>query len=232
MCILLALSFSAAIAGCNAFESQADKNSREARLETARIAMDDGDYATAVALLEALGTAYPGDGEVARALAAALAGRAGLDILGLAAQAAASADNASLSAIDRFLKTLPVPVTDANIADANRAIDAWSAIASTPNDFYSLALAQLTLGLLTLDRDLNPSGTGVDPALIASMSDADLVTLYTSIDDALVNLGPGKAGLEADSDVLGELGRIKADIDARGANPDGIRAYLAAQSWT
>jgi tetratricopeptide (TPR) repeat protein len=232
--LLLAL-FAAALAGCNAFEGQADGNSREARLEAARIAMDRGDYETAVPLLQALDAAWPGDAEISRALASAYAGRAGLDLLGLAAQAAAAADNASLSAIDRLMKTLPVPATASRIADAERAVAAWNGLLSTPNDYYSLALSQATLGLLTLAKAIDPAGTGVDPARIPSISDVDAVTLYASIADALANLGPGKAGLAPDSDLLEAFARIKAEIDAvspaAGAAPADIRAWLSSQGW-
>ena len=48
----------------NAFESLGDKDSREAKLEEARIAMDSGDFTTAVALLVALNSEYPGDTEI------------------------------------------------------------------------------------------------------------------------------------------------------------------------
>ena len=230
--VLLAL-FAAALLGCNAFESQADKNSRDAKLEAARIAMDQGNYAVAVPELQALSETYPGDAEISRALASALAGRAGLDLLGLAAQAAAAGDNASLSTINQLMKTLPSPVDNANIADAKAAVDAWTVIASTPNDYYSLSLAQVTLGLLTLTKDINPAGTGVNAALIPSISDNDAVTLYASVRDALVNLGPGKAGIASDSSVLKSLTKIKTGIDTTtgGATPTGIRNYLSAQSW-
>lgn len=224
------------LSGCNAFESMSDKNSREARLEEARIAMDQGDYTTAVGLLDALHASYPADVEISRARASALAGRSGLDLLGLAAQAATAADNASINQINQLMKTLPNPVTDAHLADAQSAIDAWKAIASTPNDFYSLALAQATLGLLTLDKDLVNPATGLIDATassrIFSISDTHAETLYASITDALVNLGPGKAGLATDSDVLKSLGDIKSGIDARsGTVAEKVRAYLSSQSW-
>lgn len=236
ICLALLVLFGAALSGCNAFESMADKNSREARLEAARIAMDQGDYATAVGLLDALHASYPADADISRTRAAALAGRSGLDLMGLVVQAAAAADNASLSTIDQLIKTLPNPVDNAHIADARAAVDAWTELASTPNDYYSLALAQATLGLLTLDKDLVNPGTGViDPARIipGSLPDEDAVTLYASISGALGNLGPGKAGLAPDSDILKSVAEIKSGIDAlSGTLAERVRAYLASQSWT
>jgi predicted small secreted protein len=234
---VLLLSCAAALPGCNAFDGLGDDGSREARLEEARIAMDHGQYDAAVGMLESLLSSNPGDAGIERTLAAAYAGRSGLDLLAIVAQAAIAADNASLSDISLLMKTLPNPVTDNNIADANRAIGGWTAVASGPDDYYSLALSQATLGLLTLAKDLvPPGGTAVDVTRIGSASafpDADALTVYGAIDAALANLGPGRAGLDTQSDVLKSLATIRAEIDAAAGatTADKVRAYLGAQSW-
>lgn len=228
----------AALIGCNAFDGTGDENSREARLEEARIAMDRGDYGNAVPLLQSLSASYPADGEIARALAAAWSGRAGLDLLGLAAQAAAAADNASLSTIGELLETLPNPVDDGNLADIAASVAGWSAVASTPNDYYSLALAQLTQGMLVIVKDTDTDGDGVPDdfgtALEPTISDPDAVTIYGSLADAILNLtDPARAALAPDSDVLQSLLEIKAGMDAlspgEGASADDIRAYLQSE---
>lgn len=74
------------LSGCgdsNVFDSLADDNSPEAQLDLGLAAIDNGDYESAIATLEALNLAYPNDPEIERYLASAYAGRAGFDALTL-----------------------------------------------------------------------------------------------------------------------------------------------------
>jgi hypothetical protein len=65
--------------GGNAFEWLADENSKEARIEEALIALDDGEYERARAILTALQDEYPNDGTIAAYLSNAIAGAIGID---------------------------------------------------------------------------------------------------------------------------------------------------------
>ncbi|MCL0067155.1 hypothetical protein M1N54_04685 [Thermodesulfovibrionales bacterium] len=72
------------LTGCgNALEWAADDDSREARLETARMALDDRNYAEARHILYELNNRYPNDPEVSELLSNAYAGKAGLDTFAL-----------------------------------------------------------------------------------------------------------------------------------------------------
>lgn len=73
--------FSAAVWGCsgNAFEGISDDSTFEARLETARMSIDDEHYQTAIDLLSALQAEQPANEEVTRYLSNAHAGLAGLN---------------------------------------------------------------------------------------------------------------------------------------------------------
>ncbi|MCL0033533.1 hypothetical protein M1M99_01805 [Thermodesulfovibrionales bacterium] len=72
------------LTGCgNALEWAADDDSREARLETARMALDDRNYAEALRVLGELDERYPNDPEVSELLSNAHAGKAGLDTFAL-----------------------------------------------------------------------------------------------------------------------------------------------------
>ena len=73
------------LTGCDdsVFESIADDESYEARIEEARIAIDDTNYVGARDLLLALNADFPNTAEVLRLLANAYAGLAGLDTFNL-----------------------------------------------------------------------------------------------------------------------------------------------------
>ena len=72
------------LTGCgNALEWAADDDSREARLETARMALDDRNYAEARHILYELNNRYPNDPEVSELLSNAYAVKAGLDTFAL-----------------------------------------------------------------------------------------------------------------------------------------------------
>jgi hypothetical protein len=80
--MLLIASFTA---GCDdsILEGLADDDSFEAKLEEARIALDKGEYSKAVALLEALEAANPGNALIMQYLSNAYSGLAGLDTFNL-----------------------------------------------------------------------------------------------------------------------------------------------------
>jgi len=74
------------LVGCgdsNVFESLGDDSSREAKTEAALMAMDDGDYNSALSILLALNDSNPGDARLLQYLASAYSGLAGLDTLNL-----------------------------------------------------------------------------------------------------------------------------------------------------
>lgn len=78
VCGLLFLCFAALI-----IASCADDSTYEARLEEARMAIDDRDYRTAIDLLEKLKADYPGDPLILQYLSNAYAGLTGLDTFNL-----------------------------------------------------------------------------------------------------------------------------------------------------
>lgn len=69
------------VGGCssNLLESVSDDSSREADIESARIAIDDGDYQRAADILEPWYDPLAPDHEIARILASAYMGKAGID---------------------------------------------------------------------------------------------------------------------------------------------------------
>ncbi|MCL0042700.1 hypothetical protein M1N07_03405 [Thermodesulfovibrionales bacterium] len=89
------------LTGCgNALEWAADDDSREARLETARMALDDRNYAEALRVLGELDERYPNDPEVSELLSNAHAGKAGLDTFALLETIDALGDKGQAGNID------------------------------------------------------------------------------------------------------------------------------------
>jgi len=218
----------------NAFESLGDKDSREAKLEEARIAMDRGDFTTAVPLLETLNSQYPGDTEISRSLASAYSGRAGLNFFDLAmrAQDAQDAGSAQDNTIGQLVSAFPHPVTDNNLSDISRAVammEGVSTASGEPNDYFSLGLFYSAKAILLILKDTDLTGDGTPETFTSlALSDADAQAVYGSLDNAIMNFGPGKAGLDPDSEVLKSLNDLKSEIDARPETGigDKLRAYL------
>jgi predicted small secreted protein len=224
------------LASCNAFEGLGDKDSREAKLEEARIAMDKGDFQTAVDVLAALEASYPGDAEISRAMADALMGRAGLNFFDLAAKAQNAADNASLSDVVLITDVFPQGASEANIADDNNAILRLQSLLSgggNADDWFALALAKLTRACLSIlvygtGKDVNGiPHTFTNPP----MTDAVAQQIRDDIGGAVTDLGPGRADLDPDSEILKSLIEIRTGIDAAsGADVAAkVRAYLSVQ---
>lgn len=220
----------------NAFEGFADKESREARLEEARIAQDRGDFAAAVPLLAALHAESPGDAEISRLYASALAGRAGLNFFDLVTRAQDAQEAAGADTIAQLVAAFPHPVTDNNLSDISGAIGLMASVSSSSgdaNDFYSLGLYQAARTVLVVlkDTDLAPADGIPDTFDASALGDADAQLAFDSLTDALANLGPGKAGLAGDSDVLMSLDDLKGEIDPSGTGTDvgnKLRAYLVS----
>lgn len=218
----------------NAFESLGDTGSRDAKLEEARIALDEGDFTTAVTLLEPLSSQYPGDTEISRSLASAYAGRGGLNFFDLAARAQEAQNNGAAqgNTIGELVSAFPHPVTDTNISDLSTAIALMENISSSsgdPNDFYSLGLFHSAKAILMVLKDTDSSGDGIpDTFTPLSLSDADAQTVYGSLDSALTNFGPGKAGLDVSSEILESSVDLKSEIDATPGTTvgDKLRTYL------
>lgn len=112
--IALAVAVMLAACGKNAFDSLADKNSGAATKEAAQIAINNGDYATAVTILQAQcpNNKCP-DNATAQQLATAYMGAAGLDVLTVAKNAdtnkSGGSDFATIS------KGLPTNITVTNL---------------------------------------------------------------------------------------------------------------------
>ena len=93
------LIFSLVLSGCgdNSFEWMADDDSKESKLEDARIALNKNNYDRALSIL---GRLNPYDSEVAKYLCSAYMGKAGLNTLDLAEKAAELEDEGKEGSFD------------------------------------------------------------------------------------------------------------------------------------
>lgn len=155
-CGLLFLLFVAfALIGCDAniLESIADDDSYEARIEEALIALDDEDYAEAIAILQKLLTDYPGKREVLRYLANAYAGLAGLNTFNLLETIDILDDKNAEGSIDMVGLVLGGAdgiLTSTEITDKKKSLE--SAISSLESISNPSEDERVQLGLLSLNH--------------------------------------------------------------------------------
>ncbi|MCL0087062.1 hypothetical protein M1N65_03245 [Thermodesulfovibrionales bacterium] len=142
------------LTGCgNALEWAADDDSREARLETARMALDDRNYAEALRVLGELDERYPNDPEVSELLSNAHAGKAGLDTFALLETIDALGDKGQAGNIDMVGRvlggedaTLTAGEITGKIDNLTYAIDALRRIQNLTYD------QRIQRGLLSVNR--------------------------------------------------------------------------------
>ena len=156
VCGLLFLCFAIiAITSCedNSLEWLADDSSYEARLEEARIAIDDREYARARDLLLQLKAEYPGDPLILQYLSNAYAGLTGLDTFNLLTtidQLIESNDTGNIDMVGNVLGSA-TGIIDADdiddiLANLENAIDALEEIPNPTDD------QTVQLGLLSLNH--------------------------------------------------------------------------------
>lgn len=210
--------------------------------EDARRALDESppNYGRAIELLEPLITAEPESYARHVLLGASYAGRGGISILQLVESQLDDSGNASGSLIGSLSAILPDPLElqesyDGAVADVGRAV---SVLQLVPNDATDAdARYAVSAGLqLTLYRSaysvmylnkfvISPSTGAFDPALLATMTEADaLVVIQT-----LIAAG-GASGIPG-SEVIGtQASDTVAAIQAAGGatNVARLQSYVAA----
>jgi len=179
--------------------------------EDARIALDSGDYDTAIELLSALIAEEPENYRRYPLMSAAYAARSGFDILNVV--------TANFGGNDSILKTmtsfLPTPTSKGDayaqsledMKSANQtllAIPADQRLSTSSDKYATSAVLQLTLyqaayGVMLLNK-FTYGASGYDPSLLATMSAADAAAILTAFAGA-AGAGSGGAGSAASSAV-------------------------------
>ncbi len=226
VCGLLFVCFAALIiASCeeNSLEWLGDDSSYEARLEEARIAIDDREYARARDLLLQLKAEYPGNPFILQYLSNAYAGLAGLDTFNLLTtidQLIDANETGNIDMVGTVLGdvsgTILANGIDDTLANLENAINALEEIPNPTDDqTVQLGLLSLNHAAMTI-ADIVVQDTGADQV---TLTEEGLDAIYGGTAPDLTN--------EATSDRLDSL---SADMDNIGnavvsiANITGIEA--------
>jgi hypothetical protein len=188
--------------------SCADDTSYEARIEEARMAIDDREYARAIDLLEQLKAEYPGDPLILQYLSNAYAGLTGLDTFNLLTvidELNAAGGAGSIDMVGTVLGTTGGEIAVADIpgklANLDEAINNLEAIPNPTDDqivqlgLLSLNRAAMTIAAIVADEQgLGPGDTvpltedglggiygGAAPDLSAEATPARLTSLSNDI---------------------------------------------------
>ncbi len=200
------------------------KCSQRTKLEDARIALDAGDLDTAIRLLNELITDEPTAYEKYPLLAAAYAGRSGLEILDIVT--ANFGGNSSM--LETMSSLIPTPTTlgDAypkSLDDMNAANQTLLAIpealrSATSSDKYAAsAILQITLyqsayAVMYLNK-FTYSTSGYDPSLLSAMTADDAAAILSSLVAAGAASGgaAGSAAQAAIAAIQGQPGATDAE---------------------
>ncbi len=221
--------------GKSVFESMADDGTDEAKLEKARIALDDGEYADAVEILQDLcGTTLSAptcDPEVVSLYASAFAGRAGLDVFDLI-QEAADRPVAPGSSYTLFSAHFISP-TSVNVSDMNSAVLLLTNLpARTPDQGLQLAVASVVDLVVLLGSNTGGYGSDGRPNQIPTVQELDLsviegVALISRVLRDVNDMGAGltEAAL-GNENISGHIREIQEQLD--GANSTTLQSFLGS----
>jgi hypothetical protein len=210
------------LSGCdgNVFEGFSDDSSFEARVEEARIDLDDEDYTGARDKLVALNEDHPNNAEVLRLLASAYSGLAGLDtfnLLEVIDQLDKQNNEGDIDTVGLVLGSsngvLTAAAVQSKLANLQLSISALESISSrTVDERVQLGLVSLNHAALTI-ADMILENTGRSEI---TLTEAGLDALYTGTPDF---------STEATSERLTSLSNDIANIDDA---VDGIISITSA----
>jgi hypothetical protein len=233
----------AALGACgdqNLFESLADDNTAEAKVESAKIAIDDGNYTGAIAILQGMCGTNPSavtcDAETASLLASAYSGRAGLDVFELIENAVNTTIGATNS-FSSFSILMPSP-NAGDVADLHAAVEILASLSNpTPNQYLQMAIAAMADIVVTAGVELtdgfnpNTGRPNTRPTLteVQNAQSANGTVSQISDDLDLVIQGLDGVGL-SNEDLTDDLAQIEAQLDSNQDNDVSdveIEAFLA-----
>jgi hypothetical protein len=226
VCGLLFLCFAiTAITSCedNSLEWLADDSSYEARVEEARIAIDDREYARARDLLLQLKAEYPGDPLILQYLSNAYAGLIGLDTFNLLTtidQLIDANETGNIDMVGTVLGdasgTILANGIDETLANLENAINALEEI-SNPTDDQTVQLGLLSLNHAAMTiADIVAENTNADEV---TLTEEGLGETYGGTAPDLSNEATSER-LDSLSDDMGNIGNAVESI----ANITGIEA--------
>lgn len=247
VCGLLFVCFEiTAITSCeeNSLEWLADDSSYEARLEEARIAIDDREYARARDLLLQLKAEYPGDPLILQYLSNAYAGLAGLDTFNLLTtidQLIESGNTGNIDMVGAVLGDVSGIILaddiDETLANLENAINALEEISNPTDDqtvqlgLLSVSHASMTIADIVVENTGETGVTLTEDGLGATyggtapdLSNEATSERLDSLSDDMVNIGNAVesiadiTGIEAgqENDLSESFDEFSQDIDPNG----------------
>lgn len=212
--------------------------------EEARLALERGDYESAVTILEKLVADQPENYQRFALLAAAYAAKAGFDLFKAASQGnTTSSESGGLtSSVGKFLPT-PQQQGDTKYAESivtmGKAVATLKAIpaakrSATATEKYSTSAAlQLTLytvaySVMYMNKFAYSSTTGAfDPSKLATMTAADAAAILGALADAGASYG-GESGEALKTSIDKALTDINGQPGA--SDNDKLQSYIATNS--
>ncbi len=226
----------------NLFESLADDNTTVAEVESAKIAIDNGNFTQAIATLQGLcgtsTTAPTCDAETASLLASAFAGRAGLNVFDLIENSVDVASGTTLSSLSTFSTLLFSPTAD-DKSDLHDAVDILeNLLTPTANQDLQMAIYAMADAVVTVGVDLTggfdpttglPNTIPPDAAAVQAVDDTEGTLLQVANDLDLAIQGLAGAGLE-NEDLRNDIEELEDLIDSDDSGTveaAEMRAFLA-----
>jgi hypothetical protein len=221
--------------GKSVFESMADDGTDEAKLEKAKIALDEGEFADAVELLADLCgtdvTAPTCDPEAVSLYASAFAGRAGLDVFDLI-QEASDRPVAPGSSYTLFSSHFSSP-DSVDVSDMNSAVLLLTSLPiRTPDQGLQLAVATVVDLVVVLGSQTGGYGTDGRPVNVPTAAELDVsviegVTLISRVLRDVNNMDTGldEAGI-GNENISGHIREIQTQLS--GANSTTVQNFLGS----
>jgi hypothetical protein len=225
--------FAAMLGACgdqNLFDGMADDNTTTAEVESAKIAIDNGDFDAAIAILQGLcgtnSSAPTCDGETAILLASAFAGRAGVNVFDLVENSVAAVSGSTLSSLSTFSTLLPLP-SASDKSDLHNAVTILVSLSSpTANQNLQMAIYAMADAVVTVGVDLTdgfnsttgfPNTVPPDAATVQVVDAAYGTLLQVANDLDLAIQGLDASGL-GNEDLKNDIEALEDAIDT---NQDG-----------
>ncbi|MEW6683667.1 MAG: hypothetical protein AB1451_12210 [Nitrospirota bacterium] len=223
----------------NLFESLADGNTAEAKIESAKIAIDNGNYTEAIAILQGLCGTNPSavtcDAETASLLASAYSGRAGLNVFDLIENSVNTTIGATNS-FSSFSILMPSP-SAGDVADLHAAVEILANLSNpTPNQYLQMAISAMADIVVTagveLTNGFKPNGRpNTVPTLTEVQSAQSANGTVSQISDDLDLVVQGLAGVGlSNEDLTSDLAEIKTQLDGNNDSDVSdveLQAFLA-----
>lgn len=219
--------------GKSVLESMGDDSTEAARIEKARMALDDGDYDAAVETLKELCgttlTAPTCNPQIVSLYASAYSGRAGLDVFSLIKEAANQQASTGAASFALFSKHFAaVDPTGRNVVDMGNAVTLLNSIPSrTPDQGLQLALVStgdLVVFLGSLTGGYNPTtGKPIGLPAVSAITPGSVSRVSGDVGDMGTGLAEAAIGNE---NVSGHIQKIQQALS--GGNATTVVTFLGS----